>query len=119
MVSAWAKQRSMEAAERADKLLQFLLKTSDQNKNVTADSYSYSNVLNAYAKSGGKRQAALRAEELLQQMERTMKIGTDVCHNAVMDCWSLSEDDESRRGQGGRWAQHGQHTSVVRGARQQ
>ncbi len=89
----------MEAAERADKLLQFLLKTSDQSKtkSVNADSYSYSNVLNAYAKSGGKRQAALRAEELLQQMELTMKINTDVCHNAVMDCWSLSEDDDAGR----------------------
>ena len=99
ILSAWAKQRSLEAAERADKLLQFLLKTSDQSKSksVNADSYSYSNVLNAYAKSGGKRKAALRAEELLQQMERTMKISTDVCHNAVMDCWSLSEDDDAGR----------------------
>ena len=107
VLSAWARQRSMKGAARADELLQFLLKTSDdvrKNKNrgeshdvLRADSYSYSNVLNAYAKSGGKRRAALRAEELLQQMERTMKISTDVCHNAVMDCWSLSGDDDAGR----------------------
>ncbi|VEU37856.1 unnamed protein product [Pseudo-nitzschia multistriata] len=102
ILSAWARQRSLEGAERADRLLQFLLKTSDdkKSKNIVADSYSYSNVLNAYAKSGGKRKAALRAEELLHQMELTMKITTDICHNAVMDCWSLSgEDDAGRRAQ--------------------
>eukprot|EP00536_Pseudo-nitzschia_multiseries_P000972 jgi/Psemu1/321865/estExt_fgenesh1_pg.C_120024 len=99
ILSAWARQRSLEGARRADKLLQFLLKTSDKSKskNIIADSYSYSNVLNAYAKSGGKRKAALRAEELLQQMELTMKITTDICHNAVMDCWSVSGDDDAGR----------------------
>ena len=99
ILSAWARQRSLKGAKRADKLLQYLLKVSDENKNknVCADSYSYSNVLNAYAKSGGKLRAARRAEELLHQMELTMKITTDVCHNAVMDCWSLSGDDDAGR----------------------
>ena len=99
ILSAWARQRSLKGAQRADELLQLLLKTSDENKNksIVADSYSYSNVLNAYAKSGGKRRAALRAEELLQQMEVSMKITTDICHNAVMDCWSLSGDDDAGR----------------------
>uniref|UniRef100_A0A7S4EP10 Pentacotripeptide-repeat region of PRORP domain-containing protein n=1 Tax=Pseudo-nitzschia australis TaxID=44445 RepID=A0A7S4EP10_9STRA len=97
ILSGWARQRSLEGAQRADKLFQFLLRTSDDNKNIVADSYSYSSVLNAYAKSGGKQKAALRAEELLQQMEFTMKITTDICHNAVMDCWSLSGDDDAGR----------------------
>mmetsp|Transcript_29251 Transcript_29251/g.32845 ORF Transcript_29251/g.32845 Transcript_29251/m.32845 type:complete len:895 (+) Transcript_29251:105-2789(+) len=97
VLSAWARQRSLEGARRADILLQILLKTSDDYPNIRADSYSYSNVLNAYAKSGGKRRAALRAEELLHQMEVRMKITTDVCHNAVMDCWSLSGDDDAGR----------------------
>jgi hypothetical protein len=87
----------MEGAQRADKLLQFLTSDINRSNNIVADSYSYSNVLNAYAKSGGKRKAALRAEELLQQMELTMKIRTEVCHNAVMDCWSLSGDDDAGR----------------------
>jgi len=99
ILSAWARQRSLEGAQRADKLLKFLLRTSVDNKNksIVADSYSYGNILNAYAKSGGKRRAALRAEELLQQMELSMKITTDICHNAVMDCWSLSGDDDAGR----------------------
>ena len=97
VLGAWARQRSLDGARRADRLLQILMKTADDNPNIKADSYSYSSVLNAYAKSGGKRRAALRAEELLHQMEITMRITTDVCHNAVMDCWSLSGDDDAGR----------------------
>jgi pentatricopeptide repeat protein len=96
ILSAWAKQRSLEAARRADMLLEILLQTSRQS-NVRADAYSYSSVLNAYAKSGGSRRAALRAEELLSQMENTMKIETEVCHNCVMECWSVSGDSDAGR----------------------
>eukprot|EP00980_Cylindrotheca_fusiformis_P001461 scaffold345_cov134-Cylindrotheca_fusiformis.AAC.72 len=97
ILSAWGRRRSVKAARRADKLLQILLLHAPTLK---ADSYSYSAVLNAYAKSGGRRRAALRAEELLSQMENTMKVENDICHNAVIDCWSVSGDpDAGRRAQ--------------------
>jgi pentatricopeptide repeat protein len=117
ILNAWARERSLKAARRADALLELLHKQETPHQNATswiggdantitlqADTYSYSAVLNAYAKSGGKRAAALRAEELLQQME--VRLGakqlasTDICHNAVMDCWSVSgELDAGRRAQ--------------------
>lgn len=94
VLNAWGKKRSIEAAQRADKLLQILLQ---QAPHLKADTYSYSAVLNAYAKSGGKRQSALRAEELLYQMETSMKVETDICHNAVINCWSVSGDQDAGR----------------------
>ena len=93
VLNAWAKRRSIQAAHRADELLQMLLRIP----HLKADAYSYSAVLNAYAKSGGKRKAALRAEELLSQMEHSIKVQTDFCHNAVMDCWSVSGDEDAGR----------------------
>lgn len=97
VLSAWSRRCSIQAAKRADKLLQILLL---QAPTLKADSYSYSAVLNAYAKSGGKRKAALRAEELLYQMENSMRVETDICHNAVINCWSVSGDpDAGRRAQ--------------------
>lgn len=95
VMSAWARQRSPKAAQRADDLLRILLKNTTQL--VRADEYSYSAVLNAYAKSDGRRQAALRAEKLLHQMEGTLKITSDVCYNSVMECWAMSNDDDAGR----------------------
>jgi pentatricopeptide repeat protein len=95
VMSAWARQRSMKAAQRADNLLQVLLKNT--TRDMQADEYSYSAVLNAYAKSGGGRTAALRAEDLLHQMEATLKITTDVCYNSAMECWAMSNDDDAGR----------------------
>jgi pentatricopeptide repeat protein len=99
VLSAWSRRRSMPAARRADALLTILL----QQPGLQADTYSYSAVLHAYAKSGGQRTAALRAEALLHQMECSLgdsKIQTEICHNAVMDCWSVSGNpDAGRRAQ--------------------
>jgi pentatricopeptide repeat protein len=93
-LSAWAKQKSMAAARRADSLLTQLL----QHPTLNADSYSYSAVLHAYAKSGGGKPAALRAEELLYQMTTTwVPNHLDVCHNAVIDAWSQSGDPSAGR----------------------
>lgn len=98
VLNAWARQRSKESARRADTLLQVLL----QIPQIRVDGYSYSAVLNALAKSKGRRQAALRAEELLYQMEHSIKVTTDFCYNAVIDCWSVSDcEDAGRRAQ--RW----------------
>jgi pentatricopeptide repeat protein len=96
VLNAWARQRSTHAARRADALLQILLR-SPPHMELKADTYSYGAVLNAYAKSGGNRKAALRAEQLLYQMECSMKVQTDICHNAVMDCWSVSGDEDAGR----------------------
>ncbi|CAJ1966558.1 unnamed protein product [Cylindrotheca closterium] len=99
IMNAWGQQRSMNAAKNADNLLQILLQ---QTPVLKPDSYSYSAVLNAYAKCRGKTVAAKRAEELLNQMENTIQVTTDICHNAVINCWSVSgHPDAGRRAQ--RW----------------
>ena len=94
ILSAWAKQKNMPAARRADALLTQLL----QHPTLKADSYSYSAVINAYAKSGGGKTAALRAEELLHQMTTTwIPCQNDFCHNAVIDSWAVSGDPNAGR----------------------
>eukprot|EP00526_Cylindrotheca_closterium_P004600 CAMPEP_0113611632 /NCGR_PEP_ID=MMETSP0017_2-20120614/5658_1 /TAXON_ID=2856 /ORGANISM="Cylindrotheca closterium" /LENGTH=787 /DNA_ID=CAMNT_0000520589 /DNA_START=322 /DNA_END=2685 /DNA_ORIENTATION=+ /assembly_acc=CAM_ASM_000147 len=99
IMNAWGQQRSLNGARNADNLLQVLLQ---QTPVLKPDSYSYSAVLNGYAKCGGKALAAKRAEELLYQMEKTIRVTTDICHNAVINCWSVSGDpDAGRRAQ--RW----------------
>lgn len=97
VLSAYARQRTWVAARRADHLLRILLKNSRLGD--CADTYSYSAVLTAYARSGGRRQAALRAQELLRQMQVSsgIRIDTDICHNAVMNCWSVSGDTDAGR----------------------
>lgn len=103
---AWAKQHTLTGAHRADQLLSLLLRTNNATTITTnllpsgtstfttpirADAYSYSAVLHAYAKSGGKVKAALRATELLEQLERSQcSLSTDVCHNAAMNAWAVS-----------------------------
>jgi pentatricopeptide repeat protein len=106
VLQAWAKQRSMEAAQAADNLLQILWRET----NLRADSYSYAAVLHAYAKANGGRPAALRASELLKRYiqlsiilnattnvttsnSNMPKQRTDICHNAAMDAWAVSGDD--------------------------
>jgi len=98
ILNGWARQRSVLAAKRADALLHHLLQLQQSKPHIghlVADSYSYSAVLKAYAKSGGGKEAALRAEELLTQMlqqSSTAVIKDDFCHNAVIDAWSVSGD---------------------------
>jgi pentatricopeptide repeat protein len=109
VLQAWANQRSMAAALRADNLLSVMLRTPGSGSlartnettarttgggppRVRADAYSYAAVLNGYAKSGGKMKAALRATELLEQFERSSlsQVTSDVCHNAAMNAWAVS-----------------------------
>jgi pentatricopeptide repeat protein len=96
VLSAYSRQRCfnnrMEPALKADELLSVLLK----NPRLKADTYSYSAVLTAYARAGGgQRRAALRAQELLRQMENSgMRIDTDICHNAVINCWGNVKNDK-------------------------
>ena len=93
ILNALARKRTKDSARRADELLQILL----QIPRLRADGYSYLAVLNAWAKSGGKREAALRSEELLDQMDHSITVNSDFCYNAVMDCWSVSGCDDSGR----------------------
>ena len=99
IMNGYARQRSVHAAKKADRLLQELLQLQQKRTHLQADTYSYAAVLTAHAKSKGGKTAALRAEELLIQMETSLfpahsnaVLGTDVCHNAVMDAWSVSGD---------------------------
>jgi Pentatricopeptide repeat domain/PPR repeat len=104
VLNAWAHQKSAYAANRADELLHKLLALQQQSSqdHLQADTYSYSAVLNAYAKSNGGKTAALRAEELLIQMQTTLfpahsitNLKTDVCHTAVINAWSVSGDPQA------------------------
>ena len=103
VLSAYSRQRSvdssMEPAKKADELLSILLK----NPRLQADTYSYSAVLNAYARTGGgQRKAALRAQDLLRQMETSrIRIKNDICHNSVINCWGnvKNDKDSGRRAQ--------------------
>eukprot|EP00529_Nitzschia_sp_RCC80_P017446 CAMPEP_0113439640 /NCGR_PEP_ID=MMETSP0014_2-20120614/143_1 /TAXON_ID=2857 /ORGANISM="Nitzschia sp." /LENGTH=834 /DNA_ID=CAMNT_0000330403 /DNA_START=172 /DNA_END=2677 /DNA_ORIENTATION=- /assembly_acc=CAM_ASM_000159 len=103
VLAAYSRQRSfdssMEPAKKADELLSILLK----NSRLQADTYSYSAVLNSYARTGGgQRKAALRAQELLRQMETSrIRIRNDICHNSVMNCWGnvKNDNDSGRRAQ--------------------
>lgn len=97
VLQALARRHSVESAHAADNLLRVLW----QETNLRADSYSYSAVLHAYAKSGGGRTAALRATELLQDFVQLSMLTdapkhksprTDICHNAVIDAWAVSGD---------------------------
>lgn len=88
VMNGWAQQRTTYAAERAQALLTILLQSSGDS--FSADTWSYSAVLNALAKSGGGRKAALQCEALLKQAQCTIKLTSDACHNAVIEAWSLS-----------------------------
>jgi len=97
IMNGYAQQRSIHAAKKADQLLQELLELQQSQPYLRADSYSYASVVNAHAKSNGGKLAALRAEQLLIQMETSLypahskeRLTTDVCHNAVMDAWAVS-----------------------------
>lgn len=88
VMNGWAQQRSFYAAQRAQALLTLMLQLPRDK--FSADTWSYSAVMNALAKSGGGRKAALQCEALLKQAQSTIKLTSDVCHNAVIDAWSLS-----------------------------
>ena len=55
-------------------------------------------VLDAFAKSGGGRDAAERAESILEWMDDLFKLGNSdvkpdtITFNAVIDCWARSGD---------------------------
>ncbi|GKY96598.1 hypothetical protein MPSEU_000619400 [Mayamaea pseudoterrestris] len=94
VLSAWSRQRSITAAQKADQLLSILLTLSAQTQrhNLQANSYSYGSVLHAYAKANDGIRGATRASELLHQLESSphIQLDTDYCHNAVMDAWAVS-----------------------------
>ena len=93
ILQAWGRQQNLVAAKRADALFQ-ILKTVAQ-----PDSYSYAAVLNALAKSKGGRKAALRAQEIVEEMEASgMKITTDICHNTLMNTWAGQPDGGEKCG---------------------
>ena len=59
---------------------------------------NFNTVLDAWAKSGGGRSAAERAEEVMEWMDRLHKAGNEDVHpdtitfNAVLDSWARSGD---------------------------
>jgi pentatricopeptide repeat protein len=107
VLQAWGRQQSVVAAKRADALFQ-KLKTVKQ-----PDSYSYAAILNALAKSKGGRKAALRAQELVEEMEASgMAITTDVCHNTLMNTWAGLPDGGEKCGRILEYLEHNSLASI-------
>jgi hypothetical protein len=68
------------------------------NLDVKPTTINFNTVLDAWAKSGGGRSAAERAEEILEWMDRLHKDGNNdvkpdtITFNAVLDAWARSGD---------------------------
>ena len=74
VISAWAKSRHTQSAERAEAVLKRL------NDFCTPDTYSYNSTLNAHANKGN----SLAAKNLLKQMEQAYNSGsTTICPDEV------------------------------------
>ena len=101
MINALAKSGEAGAAARAERVLQNMVnrhRNGSSEDTVKPTTINFNTVLDAWAKSGGGRQAAERAEEILEWMDRLHKQGnTLVCpdtisFNAVLDAWARSGD---------------------------
>lgn len=93
VMTAWAREGN---AIRAHAIFRHLKHLSKTYPHLRLDAFSFAAILNAYAKCGGGREAALRAHSLLQEMLVTLPlIQTDVCHNAVLNTWSVSGEPDA------------------------
>ena len=77
VLHAWSRSSSDSAVERAESILQFMIKSGDEN--ISPDTYSFTSVLNALAKSKQPNKAA-RAREYLDTM---LQMHAKTKHNAL------------------------------------
>ncbi|GAX25971.1 hypothetical protein FisN_4Hh545 [Fistulifera solaris] len=96
---ALSKSSMPGAADTAEKLFMYMQKSYSTSVHPYAkpDAFCLSAVIAAHARSGEKG-AAFRAEMLMQQVENEYENGltdlkpTRVCYNALIDCWSKSNE---------------------------
>jgi hypothetical protein len=97
VMTAWARDSNADRARAIFRHLKELSSSSSSTfTHLKVDAFSFAAVLNALAKCKGGREAALRAHELLTEMLDTLpSIPTDVCHNAVLNTWSVSGEADA------------------------
>ena len=90
VLNAWALQSSLEAAERAQLILERL--EALKNDKIQPTVHSYSTVMNAYAKCG----AAEKAHAILHKLLNSKSIHPDtVMFNVVIHAWATSGDPQA------------------------
>lgn len=100
IIEGWSKVRDGNGAYKAYCVLQKLLAAEKSGKGIHADSFSFNNVIFALSRSGLKS-SALRAEGLLQFMEKEHKSGNtriqpDVFgYSATIHAWASSGDKDA------------------------
>ena len=100
IIEGWSKVRGGDGASKAYIVLRKLLTAEKDGRGVRPDSFSFNNVIFALSRSGLKS-AALRAEELLQYMEKEYASGnkrlqTDVFgYSAAIHAWASSDDNNA------------------------
>lgn len=77
VINALAKSGEPGAAARAERVLQNMVNNRNDNDDVRPTTINFNAVLDAWAKSGGGRAAAERAEEILEWMDRLHKSGNN------------------------------------------
>jgi len=97
VINAWAQSKERNAARRADEILSWMKQMNKAGiPNVAPNTVTYATCINAWAK--GKKvteKCALRAEELLEEMEEERAKGSDVKPNtvaftSVINAWGRS-----------------------------
>lgn len=100
IIEGWSKVRDGNGAHKAYTTLQKLLAAEKSGKGIHADSFSFNNVIFALSRSGLKS-SALRAEGLLQFMDKEHKSGNtrikpDVFgYSATIHAWASSGDKDA------------------------
>jgi pentatricopeptide repeat protein len=96
VINAWAKNKELNAAERAEEILNW---TEDLygtgNKNIKPDTIAYSTVINAYAGVGNAVEAEKVLRRLLERYETTKDPDlrpTVISYNTTIDAWAKSDD---------------------------
>lgn len=100
VIDAWSRRppRHGRSAARAQSVLDRLSSLYDEtdDEELKPNRVSYNSAINAWAKSGIGRDGAVRAERLLDDMEREGGIVPDVVsYNAAMHAWARSGEDDA------------------------
>ena len=94
VINCWSKSGDKSAAKRAETILNYL---EDSNNLFNPDEYSYSTVIDAWAKQSGRDpKAAEKAEAILTRMENNPDvIPNTISYNAVLNSYAKSTSPEA------------------------
>jgi pentatricopeptide repeat protein len=91
ILNGYAKVGSVEAAQRAELILQTMVTLYQEGGRVNCrpDFVSYASVMDAYARSRGA-DAGFQADALLTSMMAADIVPNTICYNAAINCWAKS-----------------------------